>query len=351
MPPRILTDRVDSLAALGEEWRALEAAAEAPSFFQSWSWVGCLAAERFPDPLLLRAVAGGRTIGLALCNRRGGRLHLTESGVPRMDRLFVEHNAPLLSAEAPAGLAAGMLGAALGLPGTRRLVLAGVPPALLAAVPGTVLRRQDRPAPRVELAALRAAGQGYRASLSRNARHQLARSLRRYGERGPVTLARAATLAEALSWFDAMVALHGADWRRRGLDGAFADPWIRRFHHALIAEAFPRGEIDLLRVAAGAEAIGYLYNFRLRGWVHAYQGGFDRAGADPHMKPGLTCHLLAIEAALAEGAATYDFLAGAARWKASLGNAVVPLAWAECVRRGSPLGLLARARQVLARRG
>ena len=258
---------------------------------------------------------------------------------------------PELIAQHPPGerTAARMLGAALGLPGVRRLVLGGVPPGLLAAVSGVALRRQDRPAPRVDLVALRASGQGYRASLSRNTRQQLARSLRRYAGHGPVALARAGSVTEALRWFDALVALHAADWGRRGQDGAFADPWIRRFHHALIAGAFPRGEVDLLRASAGGEVIGYLYNFRLGGWVHAYQGGFDRGGVEAHAKPGLTCHLLAIEASLAEGAEVYDFLAGAPRWKVSMANDSLPLAWATCVERGSALGLLARARQALAR--
>lgn len=350
MQAKILVESAGSLARLGEEWRALEAAAPGHSFFQSWSWIGCLAEERFPEPVLLRAVSDGRTIGLALCNRRGSALHLTESGDARTDRLFVEHNAPLVAAGAPAGMAARMLGAALGMPGVRRLVLGGVPSELLVELPGVALRRQDRPAPRVDLMALRAAGQDYRATLSRNARHQLTRSLRRYAERGPVTLARAGSVAEALGWFDALVALHGADWERRGQEGAFADPWIRRFHDTLIAGAFPRGEVELLRVTAGGEVVGYLYNFRLGGWIHAYQGGFDRGRAEAHAKPGLTCHLLAIELALAEGAGIYDFLAGAPRWKVSMANASLPLCWETRVARTSPLGLLARVRQAMARR-
>lgn len=60
------------------------------SFFQSWTWVGCLAAERYPDPVLIEARAGGETIGLALFNRRrfykrslsdgSVRLHWVEAG-------------------------------------------------------------------------------------------------------------------------------------------------------------------------------------------------------------------------------------------------------------------------------
>ena len=51
--------------SLGERWQSLQARA-APSFFQSWTWVGCLAEDRFPDPVLLEASEAGETVALAL---------------------------------------------------------------------------------------------------------------------------------------------------------------------------------------------------------------------------------------------------------------------------------------------
>ena len=60
---------VTDFAALGDRWRALEAQADC-SFFQSWTWTGCLAEERFPDPVLLEARQDGETVALALFNRR-----------------------------------------------------------------------------------------------------------------------------------------------------------------------------------------------------------------------------------------------------------------------------------------
>ena len=91
----------DNLETLGRRWRALEAGAAA-SFFQSWTWVGCEAATRFPDPILIEAVRDGRTLALALCNRTrgwaGATLWLGESGAAAWDSVFVEHNGPLLAA-------------------------------------------------------------------------------------------------------------------------------------------------------------------------------------------------------------------------------------------------------------
>ena len=69
-----------------------------PSFFQTWTWTGCLAAERFPDPVLVEAVEDGQTVALALFNRVGRTLHLGESGDPALDTVYVEYNGVLTEA-------------------------------------------------------------------------------------------------------------------------------------------------------------------------------------------------------------------------------------------------------------
>jgi CelD/BcsL family acetyltransferase involved in cellulose biosynthesis len=332
---------VQSFAELEGEWRTLEAELPAPSFFQSWSWVGCLAEERFPDPVLLRAEDGGRLLGLALFNRRRRRLHLAESGDAGLDAPFIEHNAPLAHPQALAPLLRAAWGA-----GARRLVLNGVPPALPPAAGGVALRWQERLAPRLELEAIRAGGGDWLAGRSGNSRYQIRRSNRAYGA---LRLHRAGDAEQALAFLTALIRLHEATWRARGKPGAFATPFLHRFHEALVRRATPRGELDMLRIEADGKDVGYLYNFRMRGHVHAYQSGLDHAGAGPHQKPGLTCHALAIEQALARGDSVYDFLAGADRYKRSLANAELPLIWAEMVPRWSALGIAARLREALRR--
>jgi len=102
----------------------------------------------------------------------------------------------------------------------------------------------------------------------------------------------------------------------------------------LIRRVFSKGEgIDLLKVTAGAKTIGYLYNFSFQGRVSAYQSGFDYEMSDPHLKPGLTSHHLAIEMYLRDGAPSYDFLAGADRYKLSLSTIATPLHWIEIGRK------------------
>ncbi len=319
---------------LGERWRALEAEADA-SFFQSWTWVGCEVAARFPDPILIEATLGGETMALALCNRiagwSGDTLWLGESGLPAWDSLFVEHNGPLVAATAAPDVIRGLLKTGLGRLG-RRLVLSGVRGGIATAarmIPGTLELHPDRPSPCVDFNRLRATASDHAASLSANTRQQIRRSLRRYQTNGPIVMRRAADVPEALACLDGLVLLHQESWRRRNRQGAFAVPEFYRFHRALIARAIPRREAELLHFSAGGQTIGYLYNFLWRGWVLAYQSGFAYPHADPRRKPGLTCHHLAIEAHMAEGMNGYDFLAGEARYKTSFTNSQNSLSWLE----------------------
>ena len=345
------------LMALEAQWRAFGAAAGA-SFFQDWTWVGCLAAERFPDPVLLEVRDGGELVALALFNRRvsllrGDALYLHESNDPVLDAIFTEHNGPLMMAR-PDGeqvaLLARLFQDAMHAPicgrreRSRRLVLSGVGPACAAALQMTgeyVVKAQTRIAPYVTFAAL-PADRAYIEGLSRNTRYQLRRSIRAYAAEGPLRLHRAATVVEANAYLEALIELHGLTWHARGKPGAFATPAVRRFHHALIARGVPDGSVDLLRVTAGAAVVGYLLNFNHAGQVSAYQSGFNYAGAGRHEKPGLTCHYLAIESYRAAGAGTYDFLAGPDRYKQSLANAERPLHWLSLAPRWQPYSVAAR---------
>lgn len=350
----------DGIAALEATWRTFSTAADV-SFFQDWTWVGCLAAERFPDPVLLEVFDDGVPAALALFNRRASRLngdslYLHESDDPVLDSIFTEHNGPLLARHAAGdALLARVLTDAMVAPldgrpaRPRRLVLSGVSPGCAAAarhVNGILTQDVARPAPYVDFAAL-PSGIGFIEGLSRNTRHQLRRSGRAYAAWGELTLHRAETVDIALEYFNHMVMLHDITWGARGKPGAFSTPPVRRFHQALIARGVPVGEVDLLRVTAGAAVVGFLINFNHCGRVSAYQSGFNYSGAGPHQKPGLTCHYMAIEHYRSAGAFTYDFLAGADRYKLSLANAQRSLHWLSLAPRWHPQGIAGRLRAAL----
>ena len=359
--PILLTATVEAgvdLAALEPRWLAVERRS-AGSFFQSWAWVGCLAEERFDDPVLIEVKYDGAPVAMALFNRGprrfpfGRRMWLGESGKPKLDAVFIEHNGVLVvrhmgTDDALRACLCTALSAAIGTRGW--LVLSGVDRAHREAAAGVgifVAASQTRMAPYVDLAAARTEGTPYLSLLSANTRYQLRRSMRRYAEAGAVSVTRATSLDQALDFFQAMGVLHQATWRGRGQPGAFASPEFTRFHHALIERAHAAGGVDMLRIAAGDRVLGYLYNMRHYGRVCAYQSGFDYAGAEGHERPGLTCHHAAIEHYLSAGDETYDFLAGDGRYKTSLSTATAPLHWLRLVDARSAAGLVLRCARAM----
>ncbi len=329
----VRVSRVDDFAALGERWRDLEQRSDG-SFFQSWSWVGCLVAERYADPLLVEATQAGRTIALGLFNRvrrRIGpsRLYLTEAGSADLDSPYVEQNGILTEAGQGADLATLCLRP---LVTTGDVVLSGVGEAIFASVQNVApLLHLTRYHPSwfVDVAANRGTGADYLATRSANTRQQLRRSDRFYEQTGPIVLTHASSLESAHAMLDQLAALHQIAWQGRGQPGAFASPFFRRFHHALIEAAFPRGEATVMKVSSGETIVGFLYNFIWRGRSSAYQSGFVYRDEESRAKPGLTCHFAAIRDALDQGIEIYDFLAGDDRYKRSLADRSYPQFWVE----------------------
>jgi CelD/BcsL family acetyltransferase involved in cellulose biosynthesis len=327
---------------LGERWREVEARANC-SFFQSWTWMGCLAEERFPDPVLLQAERDGKLVALALFNRRCGRLGretfwLSESGDPALDSVYIEHNGPLMDVAEPDNLLDECAHVMQMAPTRRqrrrgrRIVLSGVDSAMLAALQSAGRRpwvSRSVAAPYVELSQIRQGGDSYLESLSANSRYQIRRSDRAYGAFGKLAGQCAETITEAHASLADLASLHQATWIARGKPGAFANPFFVRFHRELIERGLPRGEIQLLRITAGEHIVGLLYNYHYRSSVLTYQSGFDYAQAGHNCRPGLTCHHQAIKRAIANGMSRYDFLAGEDRYKRSLANAEAVLYWLE----------------------
>jgi CelD/BcsL family acetyltransferase involved in cellulose biosynthesis len=328
-PPVIQVEPVEDFAALAPVWADLEQRA-AGSFFQSWAWTGCLADERFSEPWLLTARRGDTVVALALFNR-GPRARLTrpillgESGVPAFDSIFIEHNGLLLDPGEAGDLADRCWAAVAKRFGKARWLISGTPEQTSAAMPADRMARVrvQRPAPYLDLKPDIDLLDGF----SANTRQQLRRSLRAWEEIGPLQLEVAATRNEADTWLDALAGLHQSYWTGRGKPGAFAEPFFARFHHTLLRRAAPAQSIDLIRVSAGGRIVGYLYNLVHDGWVAAYQSGFDFGPDADKLRPGLVCHLLAIQHYQRAGAHRYDFLGGEARYKRSLANAETSLLW------------------------
>jgi CelD/BcsL family acetyltransferase involved in cellulose biosynthesis len=320
-------------AALGERWRDLEQRS-AGSFFQTWTWVGCLIAERFPDPVLVEATENGRTVALGLFNRVRRRfglstLYLGETGTAEMDCPYVEQNGILTEAGREAELTELCLRP---LVARHNVVVSGVDDAVLATVrrvAGLVSVVRNQGSPFVDLAAIRRSGGTYLGERSANTRQQIRRSDRFYEREGPILLERADSVESAHAMLDAMAELHQSAWLARGKPGSFARPFFRRFHRALIETGLPRGDIAMLKISSGETIIGFLYNFVRNGRMSAYQSGVVYRDLNSHAKPGLTCHHAAIRYSLGQGIDIYDFLAGEDRYKRSLADRSHQQFWVE----------------------
>ena len=354
---KVEAEKAPSRSGIEERWRDLESRA-APSFFQSWTWIGTLLDTVAFAPILVVARMDGRVIGLGLLaagtRKRFGfawpTLSLNETGVPNYDRIFIEDNGFV----AERGLEDDVTSACLRfvveqMPEWSELHLSGVPDAVLRsarALPLPIWRDHERPSPVVDIAAMD--GDNL-APLSANLRQQIRRSMRAYLKRGELALTPSSDLAEAQDRFADMVELHQLRWSAKGKAGAFADPFVSRFHRQLLTRAFQRGEADVLRTAAGSQTIGLLYTFFYRGEAYAYQSGF-RYEADRHLKPGLVSHLLALDHGRRRGIGRYRLLAGDSRYKRSLASQAYTLHWLSIRRPNLAFRVEAVARSVTGRR-
>ena len=86
-------------------------------------------------------------------------------------------------------------------------------------------------------------GQGvesYLATLSKNRRAQIRRSLRLYQELAPLKLREAGSIEEALLFFDGLKTLHTERWRSKGRGGSFANSRWEAFHRSSGAQSISR---------------------------------------------------------------------------------------------------------------
>lgn len=314
-------------------WRELESRADL-TFFTSWSWIGQWL-DILPDALdrqLLVARQGERIVGLGIVVKgqahlmrtmpvRCWRLHAT--GIRDIDDLTIEYNGFLVDSSCTHDIEQHMLDFLLQHTGVKRVEVAMATARfakLAQPAPKNFLVRSDfKQSYMVDLEHVRASGGEFLSTLSANTRSQIKRSMAAYRELGELRIDAAQSAEQAAAFFHELKALHAQIWIERGKHSRFAtSPLAQRFHTTLIADAFDKGEVQLLRVTAGASVLGYLYNFVYRGRVIFYQSGFNYGLLDKHDRPGMVCHTLAVQYQLQAGHALYDLAAGDYRYKASL---------------------------------
>lgn len=304
------------------EWSALYARAR-PNFFQSPSFIAAFLPAAGEGVRMLRVDGDSGPLALALISPSTGGVagrtaRFGETGRPGFDRLYVEYQDFLLAPDAGEAVRDAALDALIdGAPEASELVFRNARPALTAAGARAAARRGferrvllAQPTFCVDLTKSEEA-------VSSSLRAKIRRSLRRYEERGPVRLSAPAAPQERAAAFADMIALHEPYWKARNEPGAFADPALARFHERFIATT-PEAA-DLLRLSAGDQTFGVLYNFIAGDRVYNYQSGF-RAEDDNQFAPGFTAHWLAIDHYRRRGFSAYDLMAGEADYKRRLGE-------------------------------
>lgn len=333
---RIDLSPLPPLDVLASIWRDLEARADR-SFFLSWTWIGAWLATIDCRPDLLMARVDDEIVGLALVHARLKTRHrllpvwtlfLHQTGDDAEDVITIEYNDVLADRRHQHGVRDACLRFLMdhGDCGGREVgevLLGGFEETLRGAVEGLGRPVQERAAAGsafVDLGLLRSSGQTFLESLKPSTARRIRRSMALYETRAPLTLKAAEGVGDALDLFDSLGEFHQLRWTARGRPGAFAYPFYVAFHRRLIESALPMGQVELVRISAGGEPIGYLYNFLDRGRVYYYLSGF-RFEDDNRLKPGLVSHALCIERHRAGGMDIYDFMAGDQRYKLELGQA------------------------------
>jgi len=287
---RVLVYSVNDWSKVEPLWAKLADSSPYSSFYLSTDWTAAWI-EVFGDllqPEILvfeeEAVAVGACLLVKSTERRGPfevrRVYLNTGGEDLADRSAMEFNSVLCQAGHELGIAEA-LGAHLRTREWDEFEVAGICPGPVLsglqakAFPELPASIRVRPSFYVGLDRLRQLNISHESSLSPNTRQQLRRSLRLYSKRGAIRTEVAHDLSMAEEFFDEMRELHQTTWKARGEPGAFASARRLAFHRALMRRAFARGAIQMLRVTAGEEIVGVLYNFVQKGKVYFFQSGFN----------------------------------------------------------------------------
>jgi CelD/BcsL family acetyltransferase involved in cellulose biosynthesis len=338
-----------SLAAVESVWRSL-ASATRHSFFLSWPWIrtwlACLPAHVKPHLMQIyegdMAIAAGIVVKSTLHRRpmlstRTWTLNATGDG--DLDQIFIEHNG-LLARQGFSEVAWNSWADSFlsDRDDWDEISLRGVPPAVLDAWqhPTIQLREEMVLIGRyVDLDHVRTTAPSVLNVLGKKKRAQIRYTQKTYSKHGPICVEVAADVAQAHEFLAELKVLHQQRWQSKQERGAFGYPFFEQFHSQLLTEHFGDGVIQLLRVRAGNQTVGVLYNFLHQGQVIVYQTGFNYGLVESWNKesPGLMTHALAIDHNLALGYHRYDLLAGDSAYKQALTDSSESLWWGRVQRR------------------
>ena len=342
---------------LKQSWLALETRSE-PNIFLSWLWIGSWF-ECFVDAhYVIEARRNNEVIGLGVIVpstdsyfRYFKRVpyYLHRVGDALRDQAWIEFNDFLMLAGEEEEIRHKMIAVVMEeIVGNGKFVIGASHSHILqtSAAQYAVDSTWETFTYQVDLDKLRCQGQSLSQYISRSARYQIMRSLRRYQEYGEVTISTAHTVEDALLYFSMADPLHVKRWGDQLGQSGFRNPHFIRFHKALIRSGVPKGHVMLHKIMAGDELIAIMYNFHWHGNVTFYLSALNYDMPGEHLKPGLVSHYSLINQAMDEGFHRYDFMGGVARYKETFSNSNTSLSVYEMSKSKTVLALKNKLRYV-----
>ncbi len=331
----------DGFGALEAEWDELADALEAgpfvrPGWLEAW-W----AAFGHGTPTVLCARRQGALVALIPLQRGRGSLrsvtnwHNASSGLLAADDEAARALADALFASGSRSVSVSCLDTAL--PGHS---------ALLESAVATSYRTLERVVERPPFASLEGSWEEYLAAVSKNARADVARRLRRLEEAGDLVL----EVEDGTERLDDLLregfAVEASGWKGEQGTAIVSRLETLAYYTDGARWAAERGFLRLAFLRLDGAAIGFHLNVVADG-VHCHvKGGYDPAFQQ--FSPGKVLHRLLLEQAFAAGLRRYDFLGSDEPYKLQWANDARELVRVQAFR-NSPAGLVERAGYVYAR--
>ncbi len=317
---------------LEETWCELEQRAN-PSFFLSWLWIGTWLDSFVDDFFIIEARKGNRTVGLGIFVQRSdkffcipikNKLYLHRTGISARDQIWIEYNDFLLDAEDEESIRRALFEClAYGVNKRDAIVIGASEDKKFSCIDHLGLKKRtiwETNNYALNLDELRSNNQTVLEFLSRNARYQIQRSMRKYEEVGEITLEKACSITQAKEMLKIAKPLHLARWNGAHARSGFGNDDFISFHERLIEKGIANGAVELYHIKAGNETLSIMYNFKHDNHIYFYLCAINYSHKSTQYKPGLVSHYLLINKALEEGITSYDFMGGHARYKETFSN-------------------------------
>jgi len=337
------------VAELEHKWIALQSQSNASAFI-AWFWIKQWLAQKnliTNNCLCIEVKQGQDTVGLALFGIKTKRVFwglsfkqyfLHKSGNIKEDQTWIEHNTFLLHKDYEQQLAAEICQQLSKIEQIDDIKIGLSSPNFinkLNFVDFKIRTELSSPGYFANLAGFTTLDD-YLASLSKNTRSHIKRSIKLLNEKSPLRLVLATDATEKNTVLKNIADLHRIKWRSTVYGSGFDNPCFYNFHKGLIQDEHSAQNCRLYTLYQDDIALGHVY-LLTQGERWSFYLSALNFNEDNRIKVGLVIHSLVIEQAIKQGVTVYDFLAGEAQYKNSLSNAPPYEQHIYCFYRNTPL--------------